>query len=363
MKIIFITRESFDLPAARVRCYGFANALSKHGIDTEVFSYADQLGAKSGKQERFMCVREKIFYNFQAFKYLYSQNAVFFVQRFNYHSFAPLFLKFFKNRKLIFDLDDWEARENNKYYFNKISSSKAEIGMRLMAKSSKFCIGASTFLVDFLSKDNNNVLYIPTAVNTNLFKPGKNHQYNDRIIISWIGTMHRPDNIENLNFLISCFQQISLDFSNIQLEIMGDGIYYNRVKILVEQANNTKIKLLPWIAHTKVADYLENIDIGVMPLIQQTKFNLAKSPTRIFEYMSMAKPVLCSKLGEAVNIICDGENGFLAQGKTEFTAKLKELIRYRQLRDSLGQNARRTIESKYSLKKVTALIAEQIKKI
>ncbi len=117
MKVIFITRESADFPAVRIRCHGFAGKLKKAGIDTEVFSFADNLGAKSGKEEKLMSPRDKIVYNIKAFKYLFPKNTILFLQRFNYHSLAPVLLCFLMKRKLIFDLDDWEARENIKYYF------------------------------------------------------------------------------------------------------------------------------------------------------------------------------------------------------------------------------------------------------
>ncbi len=46
MKMIFITREGYNLSGARVRCYGFTQELKKYNIETEVFSFADDLGAK-----------------------------------------------------------------------------------------------------------------------------------------------------------------------------------------------------------------------------------------------------------------------------------------------------------------------------
>ena len=95
MKVIFVTREDSQMPAVRVRCHNFARHLQKAGIDAEVFSYADQLKAKSGKEEKSMSWAEKIFYNYKAYRKLSSKKAVLIMQRFNYHSFAPLFLKLF----------------------------------------------------------------------------------------------------------------------------------------------------------------------------------------------------------------------------------------------------------------------------
>lgn len=69
-KIIFITREGYRLSGARVRCYNFAKALRLYGVDTEVFSFADNLGAKYAEEESEMSYLDKIKYNIKAFKAL-----------------------------------------------------------------------------------------------------------------------------------------------------------------------------------------------------------------------------------------------------------------------------------------------------
>ncbi|MBU2063112.1 MAG: glycosyltransferase [Candidatus Omnitrophica bacterium] len=363
MKLIFITREDNQMPAARVRCYGFASYLKKQGIQTEVFSYADNLGAGSGKNEVLMRFRDKLRYNVEAFQYLYKKDAIFVLQRFNYHSFAPWILKLFRGQKLIFDLDDWEAREEIKYYFGNISSSKAEMAMRMIAKHSSLCIGASRFLVDFLLKATQKVAYIPTGVDTDIFMPQAAQRDRENVVLSWMGTMHRLDNVENLEFLIGCFNEISKNSDNVRLEILGDGVYRQKICELIEAANNKKVMFKKWITPNLIPEYLQTVDIGVMPLIQDSKFNKAKSPTRIFEYMAMEKPVLASCIGEAGHIIRDGENGCLAETRQEFISKLKGLIKEKGLRLNLGKNARRTIVDNYSLEVLSGKLLTSIKSL
>ncbi|MBI4846210.1 MAG: glycosyltransferase [Candidatus Omnitrophica bacterium] len=361
MKVIFISRENIDMPAVRVRCFGFARFLEKAGIDTQVFSFAQSVGAKSGKEEAKMNFFEKLKYNFEAYLRLAPEDAVLILQRCNYHSLAPLLLKFFKKKKLVLDLDDWEARENTQYYFNKLPNSKAEIAMQLIAKSSIFCIGASKFLVDYLANYNRKVVYISTAVDTDFFKPGNNIGKHNGITVSWLGTIYRKDNIENINFLMECFEEISDSSNDVSLEIAGDGLYVQDVLDLVTRKKKRNIRFKSWITPDEVPAYLDGIDIGVMPLIQDTKFNKAKSPTRLFEYMAMGKPVLASRIGEASLIINDSENGFLAGSKKEFKDKLKILIKEKKLRHDLGVCGRNTVLENYSLEKNANKLVEALK--
>ncbi len=361
MKAVFITRENSQMPGVRVRCHGFAGHLRKAQIDAEVFSYADSLGAKSGKDESKMSLFDKCAYNLKAYSKLAQEDTVLVLQRFNYHSFAPLFLKLFNKRKLIFDLDDWEAREEINYYFDKIPSSKAEIMMRFIAKKSNFCIAASKFLVKFLSVYSNKVIYMPTGVDVDMFKPGTGDQIKPDMVISWVGTMHRPDNVENIKFLIDCFLQLVKDYPQLRLEIRGDGIFYEEVRNFARQHGQGLIFLKPWVKPEQIPGYLDEIDIGVMPLIQDTRFNKAKSPTRLFEYMAMEKPILASSIGEAREIINDGENGLLARTKHDFIIKMKALIENASLRKSLGKCARKTILNGYTLEQIAGKLVKEIK--
>jgi len=361
MKAVFITREDSKMPAVRVRCHNFAKYLEAAGIKTEVFSYADILGAKCGKEEKNLTWVQKCLYNFKAYSRLCSGDSILILQRCNYHSFAPLFLKLFNKNKLVFDLDDWEAREHIKYYFGRIPSSKAEIMMCFIAKHSDLCIGASRFLVEYLRNYSKRVVYLPTAVDTDFFKPVLKQKSDKSLILSWMGTMHREDNVENINFLIQGFQTISAKYPQIRLEIRGEGIFYDRVAGLIKKCANARVLLGPWIDPKDIPHYLETIDIGIMPLIQDTKFNRAKSPTRLFEYMAMAKPIIASCIGEVTEIIDDGVNGLLFKTKEEFIARLNDLIENENMRKELGDNARKTVLKKFSLKKIAAELAREMK--
>jgi glycosyltransferase involved in cell wall biosynthesis len=332
MKIIFVTREGYNLSGARVRCYGFARELKKHNIETEVFSFADDLGAKYGEKEFEMGVSEKIKYNIQAFKRLKKKidnNSIIFMQRFNYHSLAPFLVSLLRKNKFIFDCDDWNIRENPVYYFGFYPSSKMEYLTRQIAKYSDICIVASKFLKGYLEEFNSKVYYIPTGVDTDIFKLQNNNNDSSKITFSWVGTAYHREMQENIKFILDS-DEIKNTLSNFR--------YKDRVRI-----NG-------WISPDRIPDYLSKIDIGLLPLIQDTRFNKAKSPTKIFEYMAMAKPTVSSCIGEAAEIIQDGENGFLAKTKKEFIEKMQTLIEDPTLRQEIGDKARKSVENNYSLK-------------
>ena len=139
-------------------------------------------------------------------------------------------------------------------------------------------------------------------------------------------------------------------YDYIFLDLVGEGKYFTDIKNdLSNFRYKDRIRCYDWIAPDKIPDCLSDIDIGLLPLIHNSKFNRAKSPTKLFEYMAMAKPTVSSNIGEATHIIKDGESGFLARTKEDFIEKMEILIKDKDLRQRIGQNARKSVEEEYSL--------------
>ena len=127
MKIIFVTREGYNLAGARVRAYNFSKALEERGLDTEVLSYAECLGAGDGINERKMGFFEKLRYNVRAYKKLEKEkDAIIVLQRVNYHTLSVLAARVIRKNRIILDMDDWEIREDPRYILGFYPTSKAE---------------------------------------------------------------------------------------------------------------------------------------------------------------------------------------------------------------------------------------------
>jgi len=363
MKVVFVTREGYDLAGARIRCYNFSRELSSYGIDTELLSFADTLGALDGADESRMSLLRKFKLNLRAFKLLCAdKEAVFYIQRFNYHSFAPLLASLSKGNRIILDLDDWEMREDPRYYLGFYPTSKAHYFTRLLARRSVFCAAASRFLEGFLKSFNNNVLYLPSGVDTDMFKP--TDSFPERpggFVFSWIGTLHRKEYIENLNFAIDCFTRLRQVYPGIYFDILADGIYREDLLALVRRSGDSNIRLKSWAHPDKIPGYLNTVNAGLFPSVRRNKFNLAKSPTKLFEYMSMKKPTVSSDMGEASFVIKHNDNGLLAADREGFIAAMEALVRDPALRERLGASARKTVEDEYSLKALGLKLYQSVK--
>ncbi len=351
--VVFITREGYSLPGARIRCYSFAKALARHGVQADVLSYADTLGAKDGAREHEMSLAEKIRLNARAYRRLKNldRRTVLIISRCHYHSFAPVLYHLRHDQPMILDLDDWEMREDPQYRWGWYPTSKAHWLIRWMAKRSVACLAASRHLEEFLRPWNRNVLYLPTGVDTDLFTP-RSQPSDELIKYAWIGTFHHRQYVEDIRFLLECFSQVKKRLPNAQLEIVGDGLYRGQVLEAIKQSGSERVVWRGWIQPDQIPAYLDTVHVGLYPVARKNQFTLSKSPTKLFEYMAMGKAVVVSEIGEVMRIFRHGKNGIMAKDAAAFADSMICVGEDSSLRKRLGQAAIQIVHKRYALIKL-----------
>ena len=356
-RVIFVTREGYDLPGARVRCYHFARELARHGVRADVLSYADTLGARAGEREHEMGWAERLKFNVRAFRWLArAGRTLIIISRCNYHSFAPILHHLLSRQPILLDLDDWEMRDDPAYRWGWYPTSKAHWLTRWMATRSVACIAASRHLEQLLSPWNRRVFYLPTGVDTDLFSP-RHPVANGSPRYAWIGTFHHRHYVDDIRFLLNCFRTVRRRLPRAELEIVGDGLYRDRVLAAMKSLGGDHVRWRGWIAPHQMPQYLDTVHIGLYPLARTAPFTLSKSPTKLFEYMAMGKTVVASGVGEALHIVRHGENGLVASTPAEFAEAMIAAGEDRSLREKLGLKAIQTIHEDYSLSKLGGRLA------
>ena len=102
------------------------------------------------------------------------------------------------------------------------------------------------------------------------------------------------------------------------------------------------------IPHDEMPEYLAAIDIFVAPYPPIDPFYF--SPLKIFEAMAMGKPVIASAQGQICELIADQESGLLYPPGDEeaLLQSIERLLAEHEVRDELGKNARKTMESTFT---------------
>jgi glycosyltransferase involved in cell wall biosynthesis len=236
--------------------------------------------------------------------------------------------------KIVFDIDDaiWinTISENNRALAWLKNANKTAT----IVKLADLVFAGNEYLASYCRQHNNNVVIVPTTIDTDSYRP----QYNkrtDKIIIGWSGSF---TTIEHFSYAIPALKILKEKYGDrIGIKVIGDGSYVN------EELN---IKGLPWKENTEIND-LQEIHIGIMPL-PDTSWTWGKCGLKGLQYMALEIPTVMSAVGVNKDIIQDGVNGFLATSVTEWVDKISKLVEDQNLRVTLGKAGRKTVVEKFS---------------
>lgn len=244
------------------------------------------------------------------------------------------FLSRILRKKIIYDFDDaiWIPGGEKISALKKFLKATWKI-KHIIRWSYKVSAG-NQFLANYALQYNNNVVIIPTVVDTrhghHLLKdqdePGK-------IVIGWTGshtTLHNLDEIKpvipklkenfDFDFLIISNRKPNLDF---------DFIYKK------------------WEAATELSDLLM-MNIGVMPLKRGPWFE-GKCGFKLIQYLSCGIPAVASPVGVNDKIALHKQTGFIASSEVDWIKYLSDLLHDASLRKKMGRAGREHIEANYSL--------------
>ncbi|MGC8991665.1 MAG: glycosyltransferase family 4 protein, partial [Verrucomicrobiia bacterium] len=114
-----------------------------------------------------------------------------------------------------------------------------------------------------------------------------------RFVVSYIGTLgmaHAVDRIVEVADLLRAEQ-------DLMFVLVGDGAERKRVENMVREKRLTNVRVLPGVSKESVCDYYAVSDLGLVTLRNKELFRTVL-PSKVFEWMAMARPILCAVQGE-----------------------------------------------------------------
>ena len=226
------------------------------------------------------------------------------------------------NPNLIFDFDDALFIQSESKISNLISIAR-------------ICVCGNKYLYDFSKKYNPNTYVIPTAIDTKKFIPNDNCN-RALVTIGWTGTSGNYQFFTDK--MIAEINTILKTYSNVSFLFICDH--------KPDQRFNFPYNFIYWNETTEVED-LQNIDIGLMPLID-SPWSKGKCGFKLIQYGAIGIASIASDVGVNSDIVLDNKSGILIKDNTWETA-LTTLINNAPLRERMGENARQHIQKHYSL--------------
>jgi glycosyltransferase involved in cell wall biosynthesis len=219
---------------------------------------------------------------------------------------------------------------------------------RFVVRNSDRTIAPTRFIKNYavsLGVPEDKISIIPNGVDTKLFDPNgldpakvrsDLHLNKERLCV-YSG---RLDGWAGMNILCRLCEDARLKKLNVRFLFVGSGDSRN-----ITEDNVLYVGELPY---EEIPSILAVADVVLVPF-PNNEISSAASPLKLFEGMSMQKPVIASRVAGIQEVILDRENGFLADPDSpeEWIQKLETLLNSEKLRARIGENARRTVEDKF----------------
>lgn len=201
------------------------------------------------------------------------------------------------------------------------------------------------------------IVLVPNTIRRTFYEEyianeGIKKKYENKFVILYLGDTHTR---RGLLTAIEAVKEIRENITNLKLVIVGknttDPILKAKVKELKLEEN---VDFEGWQDVLLFPSYIKISDICISPLHRNIQHDVAYA-NKLFQYMSLGKPLLVSNAIAQKNLIERVEAGLVHEEKNvnDFTKKVLTLYKEEQLRERLGKNGETFVRNEFTWDKTS----------
>jgi glycosyltransferase involved in cell wall biosynthesis len=252
----------------------------------------------------------------------------------------PIFEWFYrkKSKRLVYDIDDLiylsTPKDGINSFFKHLKGRTKPI---YLMKVSDHVITCTPYLDKFVKKYNHNTTDISSTIDTDLYYPKEDYlvKNGSPFILGWSGS-HSTS--KYLYLLTPLFIKLKNSGILFKLVVMGDTEF---------NIDGISVEALPWNCTYEI-DVIRSFDIGLYPLPDE-EWVYGKSGLKALQYMGLGVPTVAMAIATNFRIINNGYDGYLASSINEWYDIIIELIKRKDLRESIGKNGRKRVVDNFSV--------------
>lgn len=355
LSVLFLTRYPVDGASSRYRVHQYVPFLEQLGINCTVQSFMDpamyELSLSPGRTlTKLLATAGAVTKRIWALR-SWKRHDVIYMQRELLPFGPPLLERWLKSSGavLFFDLDDALFIKKASRY-NPVATF-----FRSPEKTTKLfglvdcTVAGNDWLRDTARAAGGRAETIEVAEDTGRV-PQKGDEVAARpITIGWLGS---PSTVKYLTLITEPLRRIAQRHPDIRWEIMGGGSY---------EMEGVPWQHLQWSLAAE-AGALHRFDIGLMPLPPED-WAKGKSGGKARTYMAAGAVPVVSAVGYNLELITEGETGFLCNSDEDWERALDQLIGDPNLRKRIGTAARLDVQRRFSQAGQAAKLASLIRAI
>jgi glycosyltransferase involved in cell wall biosynthesis len=242
-------------------------------------------------------------------------------------------------RPLVFDVDDaiW------------LSPPFGRLAAKNVARHADVVLAGNRYVADWFGRYARDVRVLPTAVDTDRFRPPSEGPREDdgKFTLGWTGISW------NLPYLAAIEEPLArflLDHAEARLLVVADTLP------VLKRIPADRLEFEPWNPAVE-APAIRRMDVGLMPL-PDNAWTRGKASFKMLQYMACGLPVVVSPVGMNVEVLALGQVGLAATSPGDWYQALLRLYQDRELGRRLGRTGRALVESRFSRAVVSKVLAD-----
>lgn len=330
-----------EAPSQRFRFEQYLSYLENNGVEIKFYSFHTLKSWKRLYQPgKFGLKILDLIWNFARmwgilFKLIGARNI--FIHREMTHLGPPVYewilAKIFR-KKYTYDFDDAIWIPNFSAANAKFQRLKAYWKIPYLIRWADTVQAGNAFLAEYAKQFNPQVTIIPTTIDTDNVHNKRVNPSARPLVIGWTGTH------STMHYLAPIFpvlekleQEFDFEFhviSNKKLDIPLKSLRYK-----------------DWNQATEIDD-LACFHIGLMPL-HEDQWSSGKCGFKALQYMALGAVAIVSPVGVNTSIVQHQQNGWIANSLEEWEIAIRTLLQNDYLREKLGNEARKSVETLWSV--------------
>lgn len=291
----------------------------------------------------------KIFQNIAIIKKIVKEEKITIIH--SHHRMAAMYANLVSNKKII-----KIANAHNTFYDKKILTRLAYKNTKIIAVGEQ----VKKNLTEFYKFPNRQVSVIHNAI-----KPFNASTVEDKTISEFkkkgnlvIGNIGRLSEQKGMEYFIEAISIINKENNKVKFCIIGSGEDENKLKNMVKD-----------LALENIIEFL-GYRSDIQNLISQMDFVVLSSlweglPLTPIEAFSVGKTIVATAVDGTVEIVTDGENGFLVppRDSKELAKSIIKLMKNESIRKKFEKKAQETYQNEFSFNKLTKKYIDYYKKL
>jgi glycosyltransferase involved in cell wall biosynthesis len=349
IKLLALTKYSYEGPSSRYRFYNYKESFAKNNIEMTIKPLFDKyyFNAQNKWQKAFVafiCYIKRLLLVLQLLVLPKKYDLV--LLEYELFPYCPAWFEYLFVKRGVQYVVDYDDAIFHKYdrHSNAIVRSALEGKIAKVMGYAQTVIVCNAYLEEYASKYNEHIVTMPTVVLLDKYvEKMKNHLQRDAddFVIGWIGSWTTGIYVLDIFLVMKKFVQ---KYDNVRFHLVG----FDEKLLSEQEREEAHIEVITW-SEAQEIEHILDFDIGIMPL-PDDKWSRGKCGFKLVQYMSCKKPVIASAVGVNCALVEEGVNGLLVDSSEAWFEAFEKLYLDDTLRDKMVQNNFKKIEKEYNNK-------------